>query len=113
MVELAIETDDGTLTTRVWVLDLGTTPVIYYDAPPEAAESLLAGTPLRFTRAEKISTRIPSATPVDALPATEADLIFAAMATKYGDRLRAADLYYLMLGRPRDRVAVVARLNAH
>jgi hypothetical protein len=32
------------------------------------------------------------------------------MGNKYGDRMSAADIYYLMLGGGRDRVAVVVNL---
>lgn len=111
VVELAIDTDDGIHKARVWVLDAQADPVVYYDAPPEAAEALLAGRPLQFTRAGQVSTRIPDATDVEALPESEANRIFDAMISKYGDRVGAADIYYLMLGRSRDRIAVVARLD--
>jgi len=110
VVELVIDTGNGAHTARVWVLDFGTDPLIYYDADPEVALSLLAGKPLQFTRAGKVSTRIPDATQVDELPEADASRIFESMATKYGDRVDAADVYYLMLGHSRDRVAVVAKL---
>ena len=110
VVELAIDTSNGPHAARVWVLDVGAYPLVYYDAKPEVAKSLLAGKALQFTRAGKVSTRIPKATQVDALSEDEANLILEAMETKYGDRMRAADIYYSMLGRSRDRVAVVANL---
>jgi hypothetical protein len=110
VVELAIDTGNGAHTARLWVLDIGAYPLVYYDAEPEVAKSLLAGKPLQFTRAGKVSTRIPKATQVDALPEDEANLILEAMGTKYGDRNSAAEIYYSMLGRSRDRVAVVANL---
>jgi len=111
VVDLAIDTSDGPHTVRVWVLDIGVNPLVYYDAEPQAAKSLLAGKPVQFTRAGQVSTRIPKATQVDALSGDEADLIFQAMGAKYGDRVDAADIYYLMLGRARDRVALVAELS--
>ena len=110
VVELAIDTSNGAHTARLWVMDIEAYPTVYYDAEPEVAKSLLAGTPLRFTRAGAVSTRIPQATQVDALPEDEANLILEAMGTKYGDRMTAADVNYLMLGRSRDRVAGVANL---
>jgi hypothetical protein len=110
VVELAIDTGNGAHTARLWVLDIGAYPLVYYDAEPEVAKSLLAGKPLQFTRAGEVSTRIPKATQVDALPEDEANLILEAMGTKYGDRNSAAEIYYSMLGRSRDRVAVVANL---
>ncbi len=110
VVELAMDTSSGPHTARVWVLDIGDQPHVYYDAEPEVAASLLAGKPLRFTRSGEVSTRIPQATRADALPQADAQRVLEAMQTKYGDRVAAADVYYLMLGRSRDRVAVVARL---
>jgi len=110
VVDLAINTGNGAHTARVWVLDIGASPLIYYDAAPEVAKSLLAGKPVRLTRAGVVSTRIPKAIPVDALPEAEANLVLDAMRTKYGDRMGAAEIYYSMLGRSRDRVAVVANL---
>ena len=110
VVELAIDTSEGVHTARLWVLDIGEHPLVYYDAEPVAAKSLLAGKRLQFTRASEISTRIPKATHVDALPEAEANLILEAMGTKYGDRNDAANIYYLMLGRSADRVALVATL---
>jgi len=110
VVELVINADNGTHTARVWVLDIGKSPVVYYDAEPEVARSLLDGRPLQLTRADVISTRIPAATRVDELPEATANRIFEAMNTKYGDRVDAADVYYLMLGRSTDRIAVVADL---
>lgn len=110
VVELVIQSGEDTRTARVWVLDIGGDPVIYYDAEPEVALSLLAGNPVKLRRSGEISRRIPRATEVDALPEEESSLLFEAMLAKYGERVGAADIYYLMLGRSRDRVAVVATL---
>jgi hypothetical protein len=51
------------------------------------------------------------ATQADELPEEDANRVFAAMASKYAERVNAADIYYLMLGRSRDRIALVATLN--
>ncbi|MGE0624193.1 MAG: hypothetical protein AB7I04_05570 [Pseudomonadales bacterium] len=110
VVELAIDTDAGAHTARVWVLDVGDEPLIYYDAEPEVAQALLAGKPLKLTRNDQMTTRIPKATEVDALPEADANKVFEAMITKYGDRVGVADIYYAMLGRSSDRIAVVASL---
>ncbi len=111
VVELVIDTGSGTHTARLWVLDMEEDPLIYYDATAEAAESLLAGKPLQFTRADVVSTRIPRATRIEALPEAEAARILEAMEAKYGDRLAAATVFYGLLGRPRGRVALVASLS--
>ncbi len=110
VVELAMNTSNGAHAARVWVLETGSDPLIYYDAEPEVAKSLFDGKPLQYTRAGKVSTRTPAARRVDELSEEEANLIFAAMGAKYGERMDAADIYYLMLGRSRDRVALVASL---
>lgn len=110
VVELAIDVGSDTHTARVWVLEIGADPVVYYEADPEVADSLLTGKPLQFTRAGETSTRMPDAELLDSLPEDEANRILEVMGAKYGDRMTAADVYYVMLGSPRDRVAVVATL---
>lgn len=112
VVELAIDTSNGPHTARVWVLDIEEQPHVYYDAEPEVADALLAGRPLRLTREDEVTTRIPVATRAEALSEGQAGRILEAMESKYGGRVAAADVYYLLLGRSRDRVAVVARLDA-
>ncbi len=110
VVELVIDTSKGPHTARVWIMDMGTSPTIYYDAEPEVADALLAGKPLQLTRAGATSTRIPKATRFDELPEKEASRIFEAMETKYKGLNGGAIVYYVMLGGGRDRVVVVADL---
>lgn len=112
VVELTVETSAGPHTARLWVMDTGADPLVYYDAEPEVAASLLAGNPVQFSRGGNVSTRFPKTQPVDTLPEDEANRIFEAMNTKYGDRVGAATIYFAMLGRSRDRVAVVTSLAA-
>ena len=71
--ELTIDTDDGAQTVRVWVLEIGDAPTIYYDAPAKLAKPLLDGKPLQFTREGVTSTRIPKAQLADELPQAKAD----------------------------------------
>ena len=97
---------------RLWVLDIEAEPIVYYDADPEVAESLLTGKPVQFARAGEVSTRVPKATRVDALPQDEANEILEAMEAKYGALNGAATMYFAMLGRSRDRVAVIVNLAA-
>lgn len=110
VVELAIQTNAGGHTARVWVLDIESQPVIYYDAEPEVAKSLLAGKPLQLLRSGQVSTRIPKAIPIDALSEGESNLILAAMEEKYGNRNGAAVIWYALLGSSRDRVSLIAYL---
>ncbi len=111
VVELAINTDKGAHTARVWVLDMEADEVVYYEADPHVADALLAGGPLQYTRGDATSTRIPDAKRVDAIPPAEANRILGIMAEKYQERMTAADIYYVMLGSPRDRVALVVTLK--
>lgn len=109
VVELTIETDTGSRSVSLWVMEQGTTELAYYDADPAAAASLLAGKPLQFTRGGETSLRVPSTRLAESLTDVEASEVFELMRTKYGDRMRAADLYYLLLGVPRDRQALIVR----
>ena len=111
VVELTVDTARGPHTARLWVLDIGTDTTIYYDAEPHVAAALLAGKPLRFSRAGQVSTRIPDAVPADAVAQDRANVILEAMAAKYGERNGAATIYFALLGRARDRVAVIADLD--
>lgn len=111
VVELVIDTDRGPHTVRLWVLDIRAYPTVYYDAEPKVADALLSGKPVQFTRAGKVSTRMPKATPVEALPEHEASQMLEVMKTKYGHRFNAANINYLMLGRPRNRVDLVVHLH--
>ncbi len=110
VVELEIDTESGLHTARVWVLDMAPYPVVYYDAPSVVARSLLSGRPLQFTRAGETDARIPEAARVESLSEQRAAQVFEAMRAKYEERVDAADIYYLMLGRSRDRVALVVNL---
>lgn len=110
VVELEIATDAGSQLVRTWVMDVDAENVVYYDAPPELAESLLAGHPVQFTRRGVVSTRTPIAVPVEDLPGVEVDRLLGAMAKKYPHQMIAADVYYVLLGKPRDRIGLVIRL---
>ncbi len=110
VVELVIPTQDGPHTARVWVMDIEGEPHVYYDAPAGAAQALLAGSPVQFVRGDATSTRVPEARDADTLSEAEANTVFAAMTDKYGDLVSVADVFYVMLGRSSDRIAVVAKL---
>ncbi|MEM7077478.1 MAG: hypothetical protein AAF513_02515 [Pseudomonadota bacterium] len=111
VVELNIPTERGVHQARLWVLDIEDQPTVYYDAaPPAAAASLLAGTPLRFTRAGEVSTRSPAARGVADVSQDEVDQVFATMQSKYAGRDHGAVLYYLLLGRVRSHEALLIEL---
>ena len=110
VVELTVETEQSARSVRLWVMDIDEVPVVYYDAEPVVAESLLEGKPLQFTRGDQTSTRIPEAKLADDVNEAEANRILSAMTEKYAHRMTAVDVYYVMLGRPWDRVALIARL---
>lgn len=111
VVELAIDVGSDTHVARVWVLEMGADPIIYYETDPVVAESLLSGKPLQFTRAGETSTRIPHAELAGSIPEDEANRVLEVMGAKYGDRMTAVNVYYALLGSPRDRVAVVVTLK--
>jgi len=111
VVELVVDTSDGDRAVRLWVLDVDGKELVYYDAVPEVAESLLAGKPLNFTRGEIVSQRLPKARLAESLPETEANALLEVMSEKYGDRMAASTIYYVMLASPRDRVSLVVDLD--
>lgn len=110
VIELAMDTNEGSHTARLWVMDIEGVPTVYYDAPPAAAAALLEGKPVQFTRAGVTTTLRPQATAIEALSEKDGQKVLQAMATKYPDQSHAADLYYVLIGSPWDRVSLVARL---
>ncbi len=111
VVELAIDTPNGTHTARVWVLDTDTSPVVIYDAEPEIAAALMSGKPVKFTRHGAVSVRRPEAVPAEKMPQEDLSTIYKLMDEKYGRRNVATDVYYSMLGRLRDRELMIVRVT--
>ncbi|XOV84187.1 MAG: hypothetical protein ACFHXK_03510 [bacterium] len=111
VIELIIDTSKGRHTARVWVFEMDSDSTVYYDAEPEVAESLLMGRPLQLLRGGNTSTRIPDAMKVDLLTEAKTDDVFTAMHSKYGKRMGAADIYYILIGSPRDSEALVINLG--
>ncbi len=107
VVELVIPLTDGSHTARLWVLDLDDSAIIYYDAEPQIASALLSGIPVRFKRRGKEQTLMPETSLADDVPAARMDQLFGLMTEKYEWRNTATDIFYTLLGRSRDRVAVI------
>ncbi len=107
VVQLSVETSSGPAFARLWVFDTNMGPTLYYDAPPQMAELLLAGEPMWVERAGQASVRTLVATPAETLAEPQAAHVLESMGAKYGERMTAADLYYVLLGRPRDRIPLV------
>lgn len=112
VVELSVETHDGIHTARVWALDEVDSLVLYYDAEPEIADALISGNPIRVQRQDQI-VRLGDvvAIPVEDMPEDELNRLYGLMIDKYGDRNVATDVFYGLLGRSRDRVAVVVTIR--
>lgn len=112
VVELSVETRDGTHTARVWVLDDGDSLVLYYDAEPEIADAITSGNQIRVHRQDQLVRLGQVVTmPADDVPAEEMSRLYGLMNQKYGDRNFATDVFYGVLGRSRDRVAVVVKIK--
>jgi hypothetical protein len=111
VVELAVDAPDGNHTARVWVLETDNSLVLYYDAEPNIAEAMLSGRPIKVTRDGQVVnfTRAVARSTED-ISKEEMDNIYQMWADKYGTRNEATDVFYQMLGRSRDRIAVVIKL---
>ncbi len=112
VVELGIETPNGTHTARVWILDADKSTVLIYDAEPEIAKALMSGNPVSVRRNGVVSVKIPNATPIENVPEGEVNAIFGLMEQKYGRRNFATDVFYNVLGGRRDRTVMVVKLDA-
>jgi len=101
----------GGHTARVWVLDTSEGPVMYYDAPPDVADRLLAGTSLSMTRDGHVRNECASASRVEELPDARVQDLIERMAEKYEGRNTATEVFYSVLGGKRDRVGLVIELT--
>lgn len=96
---------------RVWVIDPSDGPVMYYDAPPDAASRLLAGTSLTMTRDGQARQECATAVRADELPEERLQELYGHMEDKYQGRNTATVVFYSVLGVQRDRVGLVIRLT--
>jgi len=112
VVELGIDMPSGTHTARVWILDTDESPLIIYDAPREVADFLLSGVPVRLKRHGEESLKRPVVMLSDELPEEEVNRVYELLAEKYGDRNAATDVFYGVLGRSRNRVLLLLRMDS-
>ncbi len=104
VVQLEVADDH---TARVWVLDASDGPTMYYDAPPDVADSLLAGAPVSMTRNGRVSQGCAAVSRVEEVPEERLQNLIDQMERKYENRTTATDVFYLMLGVKRDRVGLI------
>lgn len=111
VVELNIQTSEGSHIARTWILEEPEALVLYYDAPGLIANALTNGASLQVTRnGNELNFDSYTATREDEMTSGEIDHVFNLMSEKYGDRVDAADIFYGFLGRASDKVGVVIRL---
>ena len=96
-------------TVRVWVLDMSDGPVVYYDAPPEAADLLLGGAPLSWTRAGHTKQGCAAVERASDLSEEQALAVVELMEEKYKGANMATNVFYLALGGKRDREGLLIR----
>jgi len=101
----------GGHTARVWVLDTSDGPAMYYDAPPDVADRLLAGAPLSITRNGHVRHECAAASRVDELPEERVQDVYEQMLEKYEDLNTATDVFYVVLGGRRGRVGLLIELT--
>ena len=111
VVELIIPIPGGEHTVRTWVLDDDKSALIYYDAEPEVVSALQSGNPVRFSRGGVDRSLVAKVTLVNDLQPERTIRIFDLMNIKYGDRNAATGVYYTLLGRSRDRIAIIVELE--
>ena len=108
VVELSINTTNGNHTVRTWIMESPDSLIVYYDAPIDAATALLANAPLSLARdGASVDVREYSATLADDLSRQRGEQVIELMSKKYGDRNTATDVYYGLLGQPKDKTGVV------
>ena len=112
VAELKIDTGIEEHQVRVWLLDVNDNIEIFYDAEPEAAESLLNEPKVSLVRNDQTLEflKVEISTPETA-PAEKMNQIFELWNEKYGSRNLATPIYSLMFGRAKDKVALILTLT--
>ena len=110
MIEIEFSSGGDSKTIRTWVVDRNGTPTVVYDANPHAAASLKSARELVVRRAGKIYLSSPKVFSADS-DETETAAIFEQLSEKYGDRNRATDIYYSLLGRTDDKDVLIIKLQ--
>lgn len=105
-----VETAGGH-TARVWVLDMSDGPTMYYDAPPDIARNLLAGTPVSVTRAGRVQQGCVAASRVEDISNERLQDLYSEMEQKYQGLNQATEVFYTVLGGERDRIGVLMKLG--
>jgi hypothetical protein len=110
VIEIEIAAEDYRKTVRTWVVDHDGTPFVAYDADPTAARVLKSVQVLNVTRSGKSYVSSPEVFLTDE---AEADVIavFGQFSEKYGELTEATAIYYSLLGRNRDQVSLIIKLN--
>ena len=112
IAELHVENLEGVSTIRVWVLDLDSDTIIFYDAEPEDA-AILRGDPkisvtrdnteIEYSQIDVISSED---APIDSL-----NKVYEGWNEKYGNRTLATPVYSLMFGRSRTKESFIITLT--
>jgi len=112
IAELHVENLEGVSTIRVWVLDLDSDTIIFYDAEPEDA-AILRGNPkisvtrdnteIEYSQIDVVSSEV---APIDSL-----NKVYEGWSEKYGNRTLATPVYSLMFGRSRTKESFIITLT--
>ena len=112
IAELHVENLEGVSTIRVWVLDLDSDTIIFYDSEPEDA-AILRGDPkisvtrdnteIEYSQIDVISSED---APIDSL-----NKVYEGWSEKYGNRTLTTPVYSLMFGRSRTKESFIITLT--
>ena len=111
VVDLVIDTSVGPHAARVWVVDAPDASVVVYDTAPAIADALMRGRSASLTRKGRTTRTLLDAKPAAAMRSEEVDAIFQLMNDKYGNRNRATEVFYQLLGGARDRRVMILKFN--
>ncbi|PCJ21840.1 MAG: hypothetical protein COA96_15225 [SAR86 cluster bacterium] len=111
VIELVIETDEGTRTARTWVVDSGTVPVIIYDTNMAAIKALQSQQTVILTRDGEQSERQPYVTLAEEAEADYLTHIYSLFGDKYGPSSSSTTTFYKWMGGPRNRQVAIVELR--
>ncbi len=98
-------------TARTWIVDTPEGAIAFYDAPAEVAQTLLKGEPIEVERGDTRMLHQQVSRRIDNLPESRTNEVLEMFTAKYGSLMSVSDIFYIMLGRGRDRVFVLIELD--
>lgn len=111
VIELLIETEEGSSIARTWIVDSDETPVMIYVTNMATIKALQSQEPVLLTRDGKQTQRRPYLTLAEEADADYLNNIYSLIEDKYGSSNNSTTIYFQWMGSPRNREIAIIELR--